>query len=191
MHRKLLRVRLRLWLPLLLLVPLVACSPIPGQGHGVVMPCQPAISEAAADRLEERVAPLVQASGSGDFTLQATADEVTSLLVRMLAEHPGESPVEDPRVCFAPYTVYIMGRFTKVLPFEFEGVIAVVPRLVEGRLSVEVTKASAGSLSIPDALLRTSSKTISESLAEWLPDVHFSEIEVSEGEIVVSGHRGQ
>jgi len=125
------------------------------------------------------------------FTLQTTHDEVTSFLVRTLEEHPGESPLEDPRVCFALGRVYVAGRFTNVAPFEFRGVIVGVPRLVDGRLEVEITRASAGPMLLPRSLLRTLSKTLNETLAESELDIRFSAIEVGDGQITVSGHHSQ
>ena len=187
MHSK----RWPLLLLLLLLLPLLACGSCRRPSHPFTLPCQPTISEAAADRFEEKIRPLIEEKGPKVFTLQTTCDEVTSFLVRMLQEHPGESPVEDPRICFTPGQVHVAGRFTNVLPFEFEGVVVAVPHLVDGRLEIEIVRASAGSLPLPGALLRTLSNTINETLVESEIGIHFSAIEVGEGQITVSGHRSQ
>lgn len=185
------RSRRRPLLLLLLLLPLLACSPSRRSSRRTTLPCQPAISEAAADRLEEKMRPLVEQKGPEVFALQTTCDEVTSLLVRTLEEHPGESPVEDPRVCFTPGRVHVAGRFVNVLPFEFDGVVVVAPHLVDGQLDIEIVRASAGSVPLPGALLRTLSHTINETLAESQPGIGFSAIEVGEAQITVSGYRSQ
>jgi hypothetical protein len=182
---------LSLLLLLLLLLPLPACSSDRRPGGRLTLPCQPTISEAASDRLDEKIRPIVEEKGPEVFTLQTTHDEVTSFLVRILEAHPGESPVEDPRVCFTPGQVYVAGRFTNVVPFEFGGVIVAVPHLVDRRLEIEITRASAGSLLLPRALLRTLSKTLNETLSESELDIRFSAIEVGEGQITVSGHRSR
>jgi len=157
----------------------------------LTLPCQPTVSEAAADRLEEKTRPIVEEKGPEMFTLQTTGDEVTSFLVRILEEHSGESPVEDPRVCFTPGQVHVAGRFINVLPFEFEGVIVVAPHLADGRLEIEIVRASAGSTPLPGALLGTVSRTINETLAESEPGIRLNVIEIGEGQITVSGHRSQ
>jgi len=171
---------------LLLLLPLLACGQ---SSRRLTLPCQPTISEAAADRFEEKIRPLIEEEGPEEFTLQTTCDEVTSFLERILEEHPGESPVEDPRVCFTPGQVHVAGRFVHVFPFELEGVAVATPHLVDGQLEIEIVRASAGSVPLPGALLRTLSNTINETLAESDMDIHLSAIEVGEGQITVSGHR--
>jgi len=178
------------WLPLLLLLlPLLACGRSHGSGHRWTLPCHPTVSQAAADRLRERLQPLIRAEGPSEFTLQATADEVTSLVVDILEEHPGETFVEEPRICFAPGRVYIAARLTRVSPFTVEAMVAAEPRLRERRLDIQIVQASVESASLPDALLRALSRTATESLAESLANVHFSEIEVGEGQITISGQR--
>ena len=174
---------------LLLLLPLLACGPCRRPSHLVSLPCQPTVSQAAADRFEEKMRPLIEEEGPEVFTLQTTCDEVTSFLTRILEEHPGESPVEDPRVCFTPGQVHVAGRFTNVLPFEFEGVVVAAPHLVEEQLEIEIVQASAGSVPLPGALLRTLSSMLNETLAESEIVIHFSAIEVGDGQITVSGHR--
>jgi uncharacterized protein YpmS len=131
----------------------------------------------------------VEEKGPEVFTLQTTQDEVTSFLAQVLQEYPGESSIEDPRVCFASGQVYVAGRFTNIAPFEFGGVIVAVPHLVDGRLEIEIARASAGSMLLPGALLRALSNTVSETLAESELGIRLSAIEVGEGQITVSGYR--
>jgi len=181
--------RRRFLVMLLLLVVLLACGPACVSSGPVVMPCQPDISQAAASRLEEKLRPLIEEEGSAVVTLQTTSDEVTSFLTWMLEEHAGQLPLENPRVCFTPGEIYVGGRFTNILPFEFQGVVVLAPHLVEGRLRIEIVRASAGSVLLPGALLRSLSDTLNETLAEWGKDIHFSAVEIGEGQITVSGHR--
>ena len=188
-QRKLLHPRLQPLLALCLLFTFMACGSPRRSSNPLTLPCQPNISEVAADRFEERLRPLIEAGGPEVFTLQATCDEVTSFVVQILKEHPGESPLEDPRACCELGRVYVAGRFTNVLPFKFEGMVVAAPHLVDGGVDIEIVRASAGSVSLPGTLLRTLSKTINETLAEWLVDIHFNMIEVGEGQITVSGHR--
>jgi predicted small lipoprotein YifL len=170
---------------LLLLLSLAGCGP----SRQLALPCQPNVSEAAADRLEEKIRPIVEEQGPEVFTLQTTGDEVTSLLLRMLEEHPGESPVEAPRVCFTPGEVHVAGRIVNVLPATLEGVAVFAPDLVEGRVEIAILRASAGSKPLPRALLRTLSRTINETLAESELSVRFGAVEVGEDQITVSGTR--
>ena len=179
----------RLLLLILLVLPLLACGRSRQSDRRLTLPCQPTISEAAADRLEEKIQPLLEGKGAEVFTLQTTGDEVTSYLVRMLEENPGESPVENPRVCFTPGRVHVAGRFVHVLPARFEGLVVATPHLADGRLVINITQASAGSVRLPGVLLGTLSRTINETIDELETEIRFNAIEVGEGQITVTGHR--
>jgi hypothetical protein len=176
---------------LLLLFSLPACASAGPSSGRLALPCQPTISDAAADRMEEKLRPVLEPKGPTVFTVQATNDEMTSFLSRALLEHGGASPLEGPRVCFSAGEVHMSGRFTNVTPFQFTAVVVAVPRPVDGRLVVEVKHASVGSLRLPGALLRRVSTTVNETLAELELGVQFRAIEIGEGQIIVSGERHQ
>lgn len=180
----------RCLLPLLfLLLALLACGPCRLSGPQVTLPCQPTISQAAAESLREKLQPIIEEKGPAAFTIQATSDEVSSFLALMLKEHPGESPVVNPRICFTPGRVHVAGHFTNILPFDFEGVVVAAPHLEGGQLKIELIRASAGSVLLPDVLLHALSNTINETLAESEIGIQFTAIEVGEGQIIISGHR--
>lgn len=181
--------RRRVLVMLLLLLALLACGPRCVPSRPPVLPCQPDISQAAASRLEEKLRPLIEGKGSEVVTLQTTSEEVTSFLTGMLEERADQLPLENPRVCFVPGEIYVAGHFTDILPFEFEGIVVLAPRLVEGRLRIEIAQAWAGSVPLPSALLRSLSDTLNQTLAEWENGIHLSAIEVGEGEITLTGHR--
>lgn len=180
----------RRWLRVMLLLPLalLACG-VGCTSRPVPLPCQPAISQVAADRFEEKIRPLVEQNGAGPVILQTTSDEVTSFLTQMLEEHAGVVPLESPRVCFTSGEAYVAGRFTTVLPFEFEGMVVLAPHLAGGRVDIEIVRAWAGLVPLPSALLRSLSDTLNETLAEWEDGIHFSAIEIGEGRVTLSGHR--
>ena len=174
---------------LLVVLSLLACGPACVSSRPVILPCQPDVSQAAASRLEEKIRPLVEEKGPEAVTLQTTSDEVTSLLTQMLEAHAGQVPLENPRVCFTPREIHVAGRFTNILPFEFEGIVVLSPHFVRGRVRIEIVRASAGSVPLPSALLRSLSNTLNDTLAEWGNGIHFRAIEVGEGQITVTAHR--
>jgi len=174
---------------LLMLILLLVCGAGCASRARVSLPCQPEISEAAATRFEEKIRPLTEEEGAGPVALQTTSDEVTSFLTQMVEEHTGEVPVTNPRVCFTPGEIYVAGRFTSVLPFDLEATVVLAPRLVEGRLEIEILEVWAGSLALPKVLLRSLSSTLNETLAESSTGIHVSAIHVEEGQITLSGYR--
>ena len=176
-------------LPLLLILAFLFLVGAACQSTGsVTMPCQPVVSQEAANRFNEKTRSLFE-EGSGPFSLETTSDEVTSFLVLFLEEYQGESPLEDPRICFSAGEVYVAGLFTRVVPFDLRATVVATPRLVDGRVELDIVRASAGSIALPGMLLRAISKTINQTLAEYDIPMHFTMLEVGEDRITVGGQR--
>jgi len=175
---------------ILLILPLLLLSTGCNQlTRPVTLPCNPAISSAAAERFEEKIQPLLAENGPPVFTVQASHDEVTSYLLHLLEEHPGESPVINPRVCFTPGQVHVAGRFVNLLPFAFDGLVVAVPRLVDGQPRLEIVRATAGEVSLPKPLLRMASQTANETIAEMRLGFRLTTLEIGDGQFTLSGQR--
>jgi hypothetical protein len=67
--------------------------------------------------------------------------------------------------------------------------VVALARIQEDRLVVTVEESSAGALPIPDGVLDTISRSISETLDELQLDLQVTALEILEGEAIIQGIR--
>jgi hypothetical protein len=182
--------RYRLALVLVLLPTLLACglrkttTPEPG------VP----VSQAAADRMEEKLKASVQQGQDGAFELEFTDIELTSYLVLKMAEQSDRAediPLEDFQVRFSDDRMHLSGALTSVCPFRLNVRVTASARVEDGQLEVRVEKARMGAVPLPKGVLGRLSRVVSETIVES-PDhmeraVEVTEVEIGEGVMRLSG----
>ena len=114
--------------------------------------------------------------------------EVTSLIAAKLIEY-GDSPIKDPQVWFTRGKIYGSGQLVNVLPIATDFSVVALARIQDDRLAVTIEESSAGALPIPDGLLDTISRSISETLDELQLDLQVTALEILEGEAIIQGVR--
>jgi hypothetical protein len=119
------------------------------------------VSPEAAQRLEEKLKEALSGTSSGEFTITATDEEVTSLIAVQM-EKTSDTPMRDVQVHFG-----------------------------DDRLQVDIVESSAGVIPVPQSLLDSLSRTVNETIAEAQTkaqmQVQITEVTIGEGEITISG----
>jgi uncharacterized protein YpmS len=176
----------RFIIPMIVLLGL-ACGPcgllsgnIPTPPHAI------AVSTEAAGQLESRVQQNLSGQAGQQFILRMADDEVTSLVSTKLAQIDG-SPVTNPVIWFTKGKVYGTGKLVGFLPIDTEFFIIAAARVQDGKVVVEMEKASTGSLPLPKAALNTISRSINETVEESQLGVEVTDLEILEGEIIIRG----
>lgn len=178
----------RLGIAMLVLLSL-ACGPCNLFSAEVPTPPRPiVISTESASQLESRIRQNISGEPGQQFILRMTDAEVTSLLAAELAKYD-ESPVVDPQIWFTKGKIHGTGRLINVLPIETDIFIVASPRIVDGKVMVEVEEALAGSVPFPDSVLETISQSLNETVEELQLGVNVSALEILEGETIIKGTR--
>jgi hypothetical protein len=176
----------RFIIPMIVLLGL-ACGPcgllsgnIPTPPHAI------AVSTEAAGQLESRIQQTIGGQPSQQFILRMADDEVTSLVATTLAQIDG-SPVTNPVIWFTKGKIYGTGKLVGFLPIETEFFIIATARVQDGKVVVEMERASTGSLPLPTAALDTISQSINETVEESQLGVEVTDLEILEGEVIIRG----
>jgi uncharacterized protein YpmS len=174
------------WLCLCLMLPLLACSlPIRRQETRQPMPTI-AISEQAAERFEEKIVNARDTTDSNKFRLQITDEEITSYLNLRLQERSADIPLQEPRVWFSDGKMYLSGKVQLESPkVSGQGVVVAVPHVVDGRVQIEISRASVGPVSVPRPFLQQITTYINDQLAQMVSGVKVEKIEIREGELLI------
>ena len=143
------------------------------------------VSEEAAKRLEGKVAEAFQQNPSGQFTIHATDEEVTSWVALRVANQP-ETMIADPQIRFTQGKVFAAVTMVGALPFRLRIALVASAQIVDDQVKFEIEKSSAGPFPVPKALLETLSKSVNETLLEAQLDVQVTSIEILESEAVVA-----
>ena len=176
----------RFIIPMAVLLGL-ACGPCGLLSGSVPTPPHPiAISTEAAGQLESRIQQNLRGQPGQQFILRMGDDEVTSLVATKLAEYDG-SPVTNPQIWFTRGKIYGTGKLVGFLPIDTEFFIIATARVQDGKVVVEMEKASTGSLPLPTAALDTISQSINETVEESQLGVEVTGLEILEGEVIVKG----
>jgi hypothetical protein len=144
------------------------------------------ISEESAKRLEDKVTQAFQQSPSGQFTLRATDEEITSWVALRLANQP-ESHIADPQIRFTQGKAFAAVTVTGILPFRLRTILVASMAVIDERIQLKVEKSSAGPFPVPGPVLDFLSQTINETLMETQLGLQITQVEVLESEIVVAG----
>ncbi|MBN1138429.1 MAG: hypothetical protein JXM73_17705 [Anaerolineae bacterium] len=176
----------RFVIPMVVLLGL-ACGPCGLLSGAVPTPPHPiAVSTEAAGQLESRIQQSLSSQPAQQFILRMSDDEVTSLVATKLAQYDG-SPVTNPVIWFTRGKIYGTGRLVGFLPIDTEFFIIAVARVQDGKVVVEMEKASTGSLPLPNAALDTISQSINETVEESQLGVEITGLEILEGEVIIRG----
>ena len=176
----------RFIIPMVVLLGL-ACSPcgllsgsIPTPPHAI------AVSTQAAGQLESRIEQSLRGQPGQQFILRMGDDEVTSLVAAKLAQYEGYI-VTNPQIWFTRGKIYGTGKLVGFLPIDTEFFIIATARVQDGKVVVEMEKASTGSLPLPSAALDTISQSINQTVEESQLGVEVTGLEILEGEIIIRG----
>jgi hypothetical protein len=176
----------RFIIPIVVLFGL-ACGPCGLLSGNVPTPPHPiAVSTEAAGQLESRIQQNLRGQPGQQFILRMSDDEVTSLVSTKLAQYDG-SPVTNPQIWFTRGKIYGTGKLIGFLPIDTEFFIIATARVQDGKVVVEMEKASTGSLPLPTAALDTISQSINETVEESQLGVEVTGLEILEGEIIIKG----
>jgi hypothetical protein len=176
----------RFVIPMLVLFGL-ACSPCGLLSGTVPTPPHPiAVSTEAAGQLESRIQQNLSGQSGQQFILRMDDGEVTSLVATKLAQYNG-SIVTNPVIWFTRGKIYGTGKLVGVLPIDTEFFIIATARVQDGKVVLEMEKASTGSLPLPTAALDTISQSINETVAESQLGAEITSLEILEGEIIIRG----
>jgi len=176
----------RFIIPMVVLFGL-ACGPCGLLSGSVPTPPHPiAVSTEAAGQLESRIQQNLRGQPGQQFILRMGDDELTSLVATKLAEYDG-SPVTDPQLWFTRGKIYGTGKLVGFLPIDTEFFIIATARVQDGKVVVEMEKASTGSLPLPTAALDTISRSINETVEESQLGVEVTGLEILEGEVIIKG----
>ncbi|MFZ5918276.1 MAG: hypothetical protein ACOYZ7_15140 [Chloroflexota bacterium] len=184
--------RYRRILPLFVLPALLlACSL--GQSTVETAP-RTAVSQEAADSLEQKLQEAFALPDGETFSLEMTDAELTSYIVLHLAEQVDrrqDIPLEDFQVQFADGQMLLSGKLTSVCPFSLNVQVAASAQVDDGQLDVSVDSARLGVLPLPKALLNELSRIVSESILEspehLETSVQLSQVEIDQGIMRLSG----
>ena len=177
---------IRFVLPMIVLFGL-ACSPCGLLSGTVPTPPHPiAVSTEAAGQLESRIQQNLSGQSGQQFILRMDDGEVTSLVATKLAQYNG-SIVTNPVIWFTRGKIYGTGKLVGVLPIDTEFFIIATARVQDGKVVLEMEKASTGSLPLPTAALDTISQSINETVAESQLGAEITSLEILEGEIIIRG----
>jgi len=165
----------------------LACSPCGLLSGTVPTPPHPiAVSTEAAGQLESRIQQNLSGQSGQQFILRMDDGEVTSLVATKLAQYNG-SIVTNPVIWFTRGKIYGTGKLVGVLPIDTEFFIIATARVQDGKVVLEMEKASTGSLPLPTAALDTISQSINETVAESQLGAEITSLEILEGEIIIRG----
>ncbi|MCC7353401.1 MAG: hypothetical protein IT330_06540, partial [Anaerolineae bacterium] len=170
-----------------LMLPLLACSlPIRRQETRQVPPTV-VISEQAAESFEKKIESAQNATESNRYTLRVTDEEITSYLnLRLQEQQAADVPIREPRVWFTDGKMYLSGKVQLESPkVSGQGLVAAVPKVVDGRVQVEISRASVGPVPVPRPLLQQITTYVNDQLAQVVSGVKVERIEILEGELLI------
>jgi hypothetical protein len=145
-----------------------------------------AVSEAAAQSLEQEIHDQFNTRSEGSFVLRITNEEATSYLQEQVAQS-AEPSILDPKVWCTRGQVNIAGTFTNIIPITAAGRLTVVPKVVEGQVRIQIVEARLGSVKLPQFLLDQLAARMTDALSAFSPGLQFTDIQVLEGEIIIQG----
>ncbi len=90
-------------------------------------------------------------------------------------------------IWFTRGKIYGTGKLVGFLPIDTEFFIIATARVQDGKVVVEMEKASTGSLPLPTAALDTISQSINETVEESQLGVEVTGLEILEGEVIIKG----
>jgi hypothetical protein len=151
------------------------------------------VSPEAADRLEQKLKASVNPD-DGAFSLEVTDVELTSYTVLKLTQQAGraaEIPLEDFQVRLTGRQMILSGRLTTICALKLNVRVAASAQVEDGQLDVSLNEARVGAVSMPQWMLESLSRIVSETIVEaplhLKEAVEIAEVDVGDGVIRLGG----
>ena len=114
------------------------------------------------------------------FALVVTEEEITSLVNLRIDEAAQDVPFADLRIWFDPGKMIIRGRVqAEGVPISGTAVIITALQVTDGKLTVEIEKATIGIVPLPDVVLNP----VQDQITRLLEDVQLSGVSVEKVQI--------
>lgn len=146
------------------------------------------VSQAAAQRLEDKLREQLQENPNPQFLIRITNEEATSLVNARLAEAE-EPPIQEPRVWFTRGRIYVSGRLVNLVPAPMDALLVASVKVVDGQARLHFDDATVGTVKVPKVVLSELEQTINDALATAQINLTITEVQVREGELVVVGRK--
>lgn len=177
----------------LLLLAVLACGPCslfsctaPAQQQETIPTVE--VSQAAAQRLEDKLREQLQENPNPQFLIRITNEEATSLVNARLAE-AAEPPIQDPRIWFTRGRIYVAGRLINIVPAPMDALLVASVKVVEGQARLQFDDATVGAVKVPKMVLSELEQTVNDALATAQINLTITEVQVREGELVIVGRK--
>lgn len=146
------------------------------------------VSQAAAQRLEDKLREQLQENPNPQFLIRITNEEATSLVNARLAEAE-EPPIQEPRVWFTRGHIYVSGRLVNLVPAPMDALLVASVKVVDGQARLHFDDATVGTVKVPKVVLSELEQTVNDALATAQINLTITEVQVREGELVVVGRK--
>jgi hypothetical protein len=136
--------------------------------------------------LQDKVAALSKAPGAST-SLTLTETELTSLLIEAINKDK-DIPLRGVQVAINPDSIVLTGTATKYLTTTLT--IELIPKVVEGRPKLELTKIQAGTFAVPSVLTQLIASKVSDLLEKEIGQVEgmtIKSILLDQGRMTISG----
>ncbi|MGQ9628339.1 MAG: hypothetical protein ACUVV0_15730 [Anaerolineae bacterium] len=171
------------------IVLILACAPCGlGTGSDFLPGGTVEVSAEAARNLEKKVASAITENPSDQFTLRITDEEITSFATLNLPEKGGGLPITRPQIRLTQGKFFV-GGLLSCCPLQVKVLMVGSARAKDNYLEIKVEKALIGPFSLPEQSLNSLSESINKSIREEQPKIQISEVQILEGEIVITGQK--
>ncbi len=162
--------------------PAPSPTPTPLQSQEIVP------DEQASQRAKQNFnQALEEASDQRPFQFRITDQEATSLMALELAQQ-AEFPLSEPQIRFSNGQVHLSGNVQGFGSTTVPALIVATPFInSNGQLEIRIDEAKMGNFTLPKAFVDSLTQTANESLADLSLDVQIQNIEILEGELIVTG----
>jgi len=148
-----------------------------------------AYSEDLARNLDERLSPYLQGA-TGEFTLQATSQELTSWLTYTAIKWPA-LPLRDAAVWFSPEHIHFSGVVSRILPFSVAVQLQARVWLDGKTPQLAVEEACLGRFALPSWARRMAERIANETIIDSGPYVRLDVLVIRDGEMYAIGRLGR
>jgi hypothetical protein len=147
-------------------------------------------SDETIQRLQERLDE-VQTDANGEFSFAISETEMTALAAQALDEMDDGPPISDPQVFFRDGRVELYMTIHLDDSFSLPGMIAFTVDVQAGDLAITIEEMIAGPLPLPGSTTEATTEALDDALTEGVSDaggdVSITDIQVSDGEMIIYG----
>ncbi len=148
-------------------------------------------SDEAIERLKERLEQSLQAGPDGSISVTITEEEMTSLMVELLARRGDTMPISDPQVLFRDDRIEVYATVTQNDMPPLPGMVAFSAAAVDGEIRLTAIEAKVGPFSLPPAALEEATQALNNALMQVIPEeaghITITAIQVGNQEMNISG----